>query len=61
MNLILLFCAATNTVAHVHTLNGSGLALARTLACLLETYHRADGRITVPEPLRQCAMGREVI
>ena len=53
--------ATTNKVAHVHTLNGSGLALARTLACLLETHQRADGHITVPEPLRQCAMGREVI
>ena len=36
----------------VHTLNGSGLALARTVAALLETYQRADGSIDVPEVLR---------
>jgi seryl-tRNA synthetase len=36
----------------VHTLNGSGLALARTVAALLETYQLADGTILVPEVLR---------
>jgi seryl-tRNA synthetase len=36
----------------VHTLNGSGLALPRTIACLLEHYQSADGTVTVPEPLR---------
>ena len=36
----------------VHTLNGSGLALARTVAALLETYQLADGSILVPEVLR---------
>jgi seryl-tRNA synthetase len=36
----------------VHTLNGSGLALARTVAALLETYQQADGSILVPEVLR---------
>ena len=36
----------------VHTLNGSGLALARTVAAILETYQREDGTIVVPEPLR---------
>ncbi|MDP3721962.1 MAG: serine--tRNA ligase [Candidatus Omnitrophota bacterium] len=44
--------ASTKKVAHVHTLNGSGVALARTLICLLETYQQADGRVGVPEPLR---------
>jgi len=44
--------AATKKVAHVHTLNGSGVALARTLICVLETYQQADGRVGVPEPLR---------
>jgi seryl-tRNA synthetase len=36
----------------VHTLNGSGLALARVVAALLETYQRPDGSIEVPEVLR---------
>ena len=36
----------------VHTLNGSGLALARIVAALLETYQRPDGSIEVPEVLR---------
>lgn len=36
----------------VHTLNGSGLALGRTLAVLLETYQNEDGSVTVPEVLR---------
>jgi seryl-tRNA synthetase len=36
----------------VHTLNGSGLALARTVAALLETYQQPDGSIAVPEVLR---------
>ncbi len=36
----------------VHTLNGSGLALARTVAALLETHQRPDGSIGVPEVLR---------
>lgn len=36
----------------VHTLNGSGLALARTVAAILETYQQPDGRLAVPEVLR---------
>jgi seryl-tRNA synthetase len=36
----------------VHTLNGSGLALARVVAALLETYQQADGSVVVPEVLR---------
>jgi seryl-tRNA synthetase len=36
----------------VHTLNGSGLALARTVAAILEVYQREDGSVQVPEPLR---------
>jgi seryl-tRNA synthetase len=35
----------------VHTLNGSGLALARTVAAILETYQQPDGSMTVPEAL----------
>ncbi len=45
----------------VHTINGSGLALPRTLDAVLETYQRADGTIEVPEVLRPYAGGREMI
>ena len=44
----------------VHTLNGSGLALARTVAAILETYQRPDGSVTVPEVLRPY-LGRDTI
>ncbi|MFC5428414.1 serine--tRNA ligase [Paraburkholderia denitrificans] len=37
---------------HVHTLNGSGLAVGRTLVAVLENYQEADGSVTVPEVLR---------
>jgi seryl-tRNA synthetase len=36
----------------VHTLNGSGLAFPRTIACIIETYQQSDGSVTVPEVLR---------
>ncbi|MES1202067.1 MAG: serine--tRNA ligase [Pseudomonadota bacterium] len=39
-------------VQFVHTLNGSGLAVGRTLVAILENYQNADGSITVPEALR---------
>ena len=35
----------------VHTLNGSGLAVGRTCAAILENYQNADGSVTVPEAL----------
>ncbi len=44
----------------VHTLNGSGLALPRTVIAVMETHQQADGTILVPEPLRKY-MGCEVI
>ena len=37
----------------VHTLNGSGLAVGRTLVAVMENYQRADGRIDVPPVLRR--------
>ena len=37
---------------YVHTLNGSGVAIGRTLAAILENYQNADGSVTVPEVLR---------
>lgn len=39
-------------VQFVHTLNGSGLAIGRTVAAILENYQNADGTVTVPEALR---------
>ncbi len=44
--------AATGKPAFVHTLNGSGLAVGRTVAAIMENYQNADGTITVPEALR---------
>jgi seryl-tRNA synthetase len=44
----------------VHTLNGSGLAVGRTLAAVMENYQNEDGTITVPEVLRPF-MGCDVI
>lgn len=45
----------------VHTLNGSGLAVGRTMVAILENYQRPDGSITIPEALRHRMGGREVI
>ncbi len=45
----------------VHTLNGSGLAVGRTLVAVLENYQQADGSIVVPEVLRPYMGGQEVI
>ncbi|ATF93438.1 serine--tRNA ligase [Cedecea neteri] len=45
----------------VHTLNGSGLAVGRTLVAVLENYQQADGRIQVPEVLRPYMNGLEYI
>nr|WP_295081209.1 serine--tRNA ligase [uncultured Roseateles sp.] len=45
----------------VHTLNGSGLAVGRTLVAVLENYQNADGSITVPAVLRPYLKGAEVL
>jgi seryl-tRNA synthetase len=45
----------------VHTLNGSALALTRTLDAVLETYQRADGGVDIPEVLRPYFGGHEII
>ncbi len=45
----------------VHTLNGSGLAVGRTLVAVMENYQNADGSITVPEVLRAYMGGLELI
>ena len=44
----------------VHTLNGSGVAVGRTVAAIIENYQNADGSVTVPEALRKY-MGVDVI
>ena len=43
----------------VHTLNGSGLAIGRTLVAILENYQNADGTVTIPEALRPYVGGEE--
>ena len=45
----------------VHTLNGSGLAVGRTLIAILENFQRRDGAVAVPAALRPYMGGREVI
>ena len=45
----------------VHTLNGSGVAIGRTTAAILENYQNADGTVTVPEVLRPYMGGKTVI
>ena len=46
---------------YVHTLNGSGLAVGRTLVAVLENYQNADGSVTIPEALRPYMGGMEVM
>jgi seryl-tRNA synthetase len=45
----------------VHTLNGSGLAVGRTLVAVMETYQNADGSISVPDALKPYMGGIDVI
>ena len=45
----------------VHTLNGSGLAVGRTLIAVLENYQQADGSVVIPEALRPYMFDRKVI
>ncbi|WP_096225984.1 serine--tRNA ligase [Geobacillus sp. FJAT-46040] len=46
---------------YVHTLNGSGLAIGRTVAAILENYQQEDGSVIVPEALRPYMGNRDVI
>lgn len=48
-------------VEYVHTLNGSGLAVGRTFAAILENYQQADGSVVIPEALRPYMGGLERI
>jgi seryl-tRNA synthetase len=45
----------------LHTLNGSGLAVGRTLVAVMENYQEADGRIRIPEVLRSYMGGAEIL
>ena len=51
----------TGKADFVHTLNGSGLAVGRTLIAILENYQQADGSVTVPEVLRPFMNGQPVV
>jgi seryl-tRNA synthetase len=53
--------AGTGKAEHVHTLNGSGLAVGRTLIAVLENYQQEDGSVVVPEALRPFMDGLDVI
>ena len=45
----------------VHTLNGSGLAVGRTVAAILENFQQPDGSVKIPEALRPYMGGKESI
>ena len=51
----------TGKAEFVHTLNGSGLAVGRTLIAVLENYQQRDGSVVIPAALRPFMGGREVI
>jgi seryl-tRNA synthetase len=53
--------AGKSKTEYVHTLNGSGLAIGRTLVAILENYQQADGSIVIPEVLRHYLYGVERI
>ena len=53
--------AADQKPRYAHTLNGSGVALGRTIVAILEQYQRADGSVVVPEALRPYMGGLEVL
>jgi len=53
--------ARRNTIEYVHTLNGSGIAMARTVVAILENYQDKDGSIVIPEVLRPYMGNRERI
>jgi seryl-tRNA synthetase len=48
-------------VRHVHTLNGSGVAVGRALIAVMETYQQADGSIAVPDVLQSYMGGMKVV
>jgi seryl-tRNA synthetase len=48
-------------IRHVHTLNGSGIAVGRALIAVLETYQQADGTIAVPDVLQSYMAGMKTV
>jgi seryl-tRNA synthetase len=48
-------------INHVHTLNGSGVAVGRALIAVMETYQQEDGSIAVPEVLQPYMGGMKVV
>ncbi|GJD17317.1 seryl-tRNA synthetase [Rivularia sp. IAM M-261] len=52
--------AGKKGTSYIHTLNGSGLAIGRTMAAVLENYQQADGTVRIPEVL-QSYLGRSVL
>ncbi|HPU41866.1 MAG TPA: serine--tRNA ligase, partial [Acetivibrio clariflavus] len=53
--------SANDKPEFVHTLNGSGVAIGRTTACILENYQQEDGSVVVPEALLKYMNGVDVI
>ena len=53
--------ADSKKTEYLHTLNGSGLAIGRTTAAVLENYQQADGSVKIPEALKKYMGGAEVI
>ncbi len=51
----------TNEIELVHTLNGSGLAVGRTLVAIMENYQDSQGHIHIPKVLQSYLGGLEVI
>ncbi len=51
----------TKKLEYVHTLNGSGVAMARTVIAILENYQQKDGSVVIPEVLRPYFDGQERI
>ena len=51
----------TNKTELVHTLNGSGLAVGRTLVAILENFQEEDGNVFIPEALRPYMNGVETL
>lgn len=53
--------SAKSKLQYVHTLNGSGVAVGRTVAAIMENYQQADGSVTIPEVLRPYMGGMDKI
>jgi len=53
--------AGTGKADFVHALNGSGLAVGRTIIAILDNYQEKDGSVTIPDALRPYMDGRERI